>query len=134
MSNLENPHAGQGPVLLDIGGTVGALVVTMPASTDGLEVEMRPVRRARPTRPLSTARVGPSSSAPGEPTHHHQHHAHAHIHVGVVARPTSTGTVHALVYPSVEEGDYSLHPLPDGPAVLTVRINGGTVTDARWPD
>ena len=26
----ENPHAGQGPVVLDIGGNVGALVVAMP--------------------------------------------------------------------------------------------------------
>ena len=36
----ENPHAGQGAVLLDIGGDVGALVVTMPRSTVGEEVEI----------------------------------------------------------------------------------------------
>jgi len=29
---VENPHAGQGSVVLDIGGDVGALVVTMPRS------------------------------------------------------------------------------------------------------
>ena len=39
----ENPYAGQGPVLLDIGGDVGALVVTMPARLDGVEVEIRAV-------------------------------------------------------------------------------------------
>ena len=31
---MENPYAGQGPVLLDIGGDVGALVVVMPPETD----------------------------------------------------------------------------------------------------
>ena len=36
----ENPHAGQGSVLLDIGGDVGALVVTMPASMLGEEIEV----------------------------------------------------------------------------------------------
>ena len=41
--SAENPHAGQGSVLLDIGGDVGALVVTMPAEMEGVEVEIRPV-------------------------------------------------------------------------------------------
>ena len=38
----ENPYAGQGAVLLDIGDDVGALVVIMPAALDGAEVEIRP--------------------------------------------------------------------------------------------
>ena len=42
---VENPYAGQGAVLLDIGGDVGALVVTMPASMVGVEVEIRPLGR-----------------------------------------------------------------------------------------
>ena len=37
---LENPYAGQGSVLLDIGGDVGALVVTMPAAMEGVEIEL----------------------------------------------------------------------------------------------
>jgi hypothetical protein len=37
---VENPHAGQGSVVLDIGGDVGALVVTMPAELEGVEVEI----------------------------------------------------------------------------------------------
>ena len=40
----ENAWAGQGAVLLDIGGEVGALVVTMPSSMVGAEVEIRPLR------------------------------------------------------------------------------------------
>ena len=39
----DNSHAGQGAVLLDIGGDVGALVVLMPARTpDRVEIEARP--------------------------------------------------------------------------------------------
>ena len=37
---VENPHAGQGSVVLDIGGDVGALVVTMPPELEGVEVEI----------------------------------------------------------------------------------------------
>ena len=39
----ENPHAGQGPVVLDIGGDVGALVVAMPETMAGVEIEIRSV-------------------------------------------------------------------------------------------
>jgi hydrogenase large subunit len=39
----ENPHAGQGSVLLDIGGDVGALVVSMPPAMVGAEIEIAPV-------------------------------------------------------------------------------------------
>ena len=39
---VENPFAGQGSVLLDIGGDVGALVVTMPAAMGDFEIEIRP--------------------------------------------------------------------------------------------
>lgn len=44
----ENPYAGQGPVLLDIGGPIGALVITTPPWLDGIEIEARPVRRDPP--------------------------------------------------------------------------------------
>ena len=39
----ENPHAGQGPVVLDIGGDVGALVVAMPEAMANVEIEIRSV-------------------------------------------------------------------------------------------
>ncbi len=64
----ENPHAGQGCVLLDIGGDIGALVVTTPASMVGVEVEIAPEGTAfghhhdhdhgsRPPPRLGTARL-----------------------------------------------------------------------------
>ena len=105
----ENPHAGQGAVLLDIGGDVGALVVWMPAHTIGLEVEIRPTG--------ASIRTG----------HHH------YPHVAVVPRPTASGTAPTLVYPSVREGEYELFPMPAGPVAMTVTVSGGRVTRATWP-
>jgi hypothetical protein len=131
MATRENPYAGQGPVLLDIGGTVGALVVTMPGSADGLEVELRAtdVGAAQPD-----GHPHPRDGAPH--SHHGAPHAHSgthHPHVGVVGRPTGAGTVFSLVYPAVEEGEYRLFPLPEGDALLTVHVAGGAVTQASWP-
>ena len=111
--DAENPYAGQGPVLLDIGGDVGALVVTMPARMDGVEVEIRPA----------------SDRGTGSHHDHHQHHPHA----AVVPRPTAAEVVHSLVYAEVPAGRYRLHRMPDGPAELAVEVVGGRVTEASWP-
>ncbi len=75
MTTRENPYAGQGPVLLDIGGDVGALIVTMPAEAEGLEVEIRP-------RGATAAKVAGRAAVP------HRHHDHDHDH----ARTRSTIT------------------------------------------
>ncbi|WP_374969627.1 hypothetical protein [Terrabacter sp. BE26] len=126
MASTENPYAGQGPVLLDIGGDVGALVVSMPASTEGLEVEIRPAGAvAQPTH-------GQLGHDPDGTANHHDHGERPHV--GVVGRPTRTGVSYALVYPAVVEGEHELLPLPDGPVVMTVTVSGGEVTRARWPD
>lgn len=45
MSHAENPHAGQGAVVLDIGGDVGALIVSVPAQLAGTELEICPAGR-----------------------------------------------------------------------------------------
>ncbi len=110
MSSHENPHAGQGPVLLDIGGAIGALVVTMPPELAGVEVEI--------------GRPGAPGRAPG-----HRHRPH----VAVVARPVTDGLVHSLVFAELAEGEYELARRPDGPVELTVSIVGGAVTKASWP-
>ena len=64
----ENPHAGQGSVLLDIGGDVGALVVTMPRtrsdSGSGL-VSMSPFHSRDSKASLSFATALVSRSAGG---------------------------------------------------------------------
>ncbi|MGG5257306.1 hypothetical protein [Phycicoccus avicenniae] len=129
MGTPENPHAGQGPVPLDIGGDVGALVVTMPdgrPDLEGLEVEIRPAGAAAPTHHHHDGH------------HHHAHGGHDHArspfpHVGVVGRPTPAGTVHCLVYPAVTAGDYVLCPMPGDTVALTATVVGGEVTELEWP-
>src|SRR5690242_13965715 len=100
--NPENPYAGQGPVLLDIGGDVGALVVVMPADTDGLEVELRPAgATAHGTHPHTHGAAEPHTH--GADGRHAGGDHPAYPHVAVVARPDGDGVAHTLVYPSVTE-------------------------------
>ncbi len=103
--HVENPFAGQGSVLLDIGGDVGALVVAMPASTVGVEIEIRPVGQVD----------GP------------------HPHVAVVDRPAGDRTVPSLVFGELREGSYELYEKGGGPVRLTASVRGGAVTEVSWP-
>jgi hypothetical protein len=120
MPSTENPYAGQGPVLLDVGGAVGALLVRMPSSMEGVEIEIRPQRATQqPTRQ-------PAESLNPPP------HAHL-IHVEVLARPTPAGFVSCAVFPELMEGQYELYERPSGPVRLRVSIAGGQVTQASWP-
>jgi hypothetical protein len=102
----ENPHAGQGMVVLDIGGDVGALVVTMPQSMLGQEIEVVTRR---------------------EPAGHHR------PHVAVVPRPMGGETVPSLVFPELVEGSYALVPKGTDDVRLRVEVRGGEVTTAAWP-
>ena len=108
-AEAHNAFAGQGAVLLDIGGDVGALVVAMPPETVGQEVEIRPVD--------------------GSPPAGHHHHF---PHVAVVVRPTPDGPLPSLVYPDVRAGDYELVVIGDESARRPVRVEGGTVTTTAW--
>lgn len=102
----ENRHAGQGTVMLDIGGDVGALVVTMPASMVGQEID-----------------IVPAGS-----------HPQGHLpHVAVMERPVAGGWVPSLVFPGLVAGSYDLAPKGTGDVALTVSVRGAEVTTARWP-
>jgi hypothetical protein len=103
----ENPFAGQGAVMLDIGDDVGALVVQMPARMLGVEIEIRPAG---------------TTSAPGH-----------HPHVAVVERPTPSGMQPSLVYADLREGSYELCPKGGGPALASASVVGGEVTHLGWP-
>jgi hypothetical protein len=117
----ENPWAGQGAVLLDIGGDVGALVVEMPGATIGLEVEIR-------------ARKGQVVHAHEHPRHHGGHGSEHLPHVAVVARPVGDGQLPSLVFPDLEAGRYELFEKGCPEAVaLWVEVTGGTVTSVSWP-
>lgn len=108
----DNAHAGAGTaVLLDIGGDVGAAVVTVPAALTGAEIEARP--------------VGGSESD----------HGHHHLpHVAVVPRPAPDGSiVPSAVFAALTAGEYDLYERPAGPVRLRVVVAGGVVTEAVWP-
>jgi hypothetical protein len=124
-ASVENPYAGQGAVLLDIGDDVGAVVVTMPAAMLGEEIEIRPLDGA-------------------EPGHRHDHHAHQHDHahghqhghlphVAVVDRPVGGERVPSLVFPEVVEGRYGLCHKGSPTVLLALEVRGGEVTTADWP-
>lgn len=112
-----NRFAGQGAVLLDIGGDVGAVVVTMPPELVGEEVEVRPAGGGRPW----AAREGAA--------HGHSHHPH----VAVVERPVQGAAVPSLVFPELVAGAYELVLKGTDDARLVVQVRGGEVTPARWP-
>ncbi len=117
----ENPWAGEGSVLLDIGGDVGALVVDMPAALVGHEVEIDPVDgRDRHEHPHD---------------HGHDHgHGHGHRrHVAVVPRRTPAGIAPSVVFPDLHEGGYLLYAPGTDDVVLDVVVRGGEVTWATWP-
>ena len=123
---VENPFAGQGSVLLDIGDDVGALVVTMPAGMVGVEVEIRPVGAAMRA-------VGHGHSHDHDHTHDHDHAGGHHPHVAVVPRPVKDGVVPSLVFPELVEGRYELYVKETDDVELTVAITGGEVTSTEWP-
>ncbi|HEX4018242.1 MAG TPA: hypothetical protein VHX15_16015 [Frankiaceae bacterium] len=103
----DHSHAGQGAVVLDIGGSVGALVVSMPRQMEGVEVEIRPHGQ-----PLST-------SAP---------------HVAVVGRPTENGIAYTLVFSALLSGRYQLSERHGETVALMSEVQGGAVTFAHWPN
>jgi hypothetical protein len=115
----ENPHAGQGSVLLDIGGDVGALVVAMPPSMVGAEIEIE--------------------AANGGHQHGHQHehghqHGHGHRpHVAVVDRPLGGSTAPSLVFGELHEGSYELFDKGGHEVLLRAAVKGGQVTFLDWP-
>lgn len=62
----DNSHAGQGSVMLDIGGEIGALVIDATAELEGVEIEIRP--------------TGATPFADGHPAAHHDETYHGHDH------------------------------------------------------
>jgi hypothetical protein len=124
-----NAHAGQGAVLLDIGGDIGAVVITMPVGMLGVEVEIAPVG----------GRAHGHSHHDHDHDHGHPHpHAHPHlVHVGVVNRPRDGrggAPVPTAVFGEVREGEYEVYERPDGPTALVVSVRGGAVTELVWPE
>lgn len=150
---VENPHAGQGAVTLDVGGDVGAIVVVAPVDLVGVEIEIRPVEQSHLDVFGTDGHDGDhDQDHDHRPDHDHDHnhdhdhdhadgpgpgpasHVHPWPHVGVVARPAGGRLVPSAVFAEVLEGRYDLYVRPHGPVRLTVDVVGGEVIEARWPD
>ena len=120
----ENPFAGQGPVLLDIGDDVGAIVLRLPAGMHGAEIEIHEATESH--------RHADPHDHVGEHAHDHGHGAHHHPHVAVVERPTPDGTQFTAVFPQVQAGTYDLRE-QHGSVWVRVEVIGGSVTQTDWP-
>lgn len=159
----ENPHAGRGTaVMLDIGGDIGAVVLTLPDDLVGREIEVVPVGSRGPGGKYEHAPADHAhddgSHAHGdhehdhehderdhehedaEPDHHggfhasHQHPAGTPPHVGVVARPIGDRMVPTAVFGDLVQGRYEFALRPfHGVVDLEVDVVGGEVAMADWP-
>lgn len=100
----DHHRAGEGPVVLDVGGDVGALVLYTGPGLTGAEIEI--------------TRVG-----------HDRDGAHVAVHQRTVGGRRMT----AAVYPALRAGSYVLWQ-PDGRPTAAVDVGGGRVTEVRWAD
>lgn len=102
--SAHNPHAGQGPVTLELGDGLGAVVLRVPPDMVGEEIEVSPV---------------------GCDGRRH--------HVEVLPRRTPGGSiVFAAVYPGLREGGWTLWRA-DGTPALVVEVADGVVSEVSWP-
>jgi hypothetical protein len=98
------PTSAAGPVVLDIGGEMGAAVVEGPAWAEGAEIEIRRLGLAWDGR-----------------------------HASVRARYVAGGQVHAAVFGPLEHGRWQARWRPgdaSGP-VCSFEVEGGRVTRVR---
>jgi hypothetical protein len=122
-----------GPVVLDIGGEVGAVVITAPRQLAGAELEICPAgHRADVPDEGGTWWVGDWRGSHGHPATGHPH-GPAWPHVGVQPRATPAGVEHSAVFPALRDGSYEVWVRPDGPTALVVTALGGAVTSTAWP-
>ncbi|BEL02540.1 hypothetical protein Q0Z83_007310 [Actinoplanes sichuanensis] len=95
--------SGQGTVMLNIGGTIGALIIHTPATLHGHEIEVSPVDDSG-------------------------HRTHA----AVRARYVRSGVTFCVVIDSLPEGRYTVWQDDDTP-YTQVEVVGGAVAEVTWP-
>lgn len=96
----------EGSVVVDIGGDVGAAIVSTPASLVGSEIEIRR---------CDTAWDG--------------------THVAVRERHVTGGVLHAALFPGLEYGTYEVRRKGDPASpVATFSVEGGRVSATRFPN
>jgi hypothetical protein len=95
----------EGGVVVDIGGDIGAAIVSTPASLVGSEIEIRR---------CDTAWDG--------------------THVAVRERRVSGGVLHAALFPGLQYGKYEVRLRGDAASpVANLTVEGGRVSAARLP-
>jgi hypothetical protein len=105
------PPSGEGTVVLDVGGTMGALVILVTGALDGEEIEIR-----------------------------HAGGAWEGTHTAVRRRHLRDSVVFAGVFGSLPAGDYQARvrggaPGQPGPATtVDLTVTGGEITQMDWPD
>lgn len=97
---VARPHPE--PVVLDIGGTFGALIVRADPELLDVPIEISPAGRDG---------------------------ARAHQHV--LERPLPVGTAYAAVFDKIEEGRYTLW-MHDQVQARDITIHGGQITELNW--
>jgi hypothetical protein len=109
----EQPFEGSGPrsgppdaLVLDIGGTIGALIVYADETCLGSEIDLTPV---------------------GVPRSHH-------LHTMVRRRRATDKDVIAGLYPEVPEGTYTVWGLHDSGPIGEVTVMGGRVSEFHGGD
>lgn len=122
----ENPHAGQGSVMLDVGGDIGAIVLYLSQRLEGAEIEIAPV--------AAEAADEPTHDTESDQGHDHGHgHGHGHHpHVAVVGRPAGAEMLYSAVFPDLQAGVYRLNQAGETPSV-EVTVEGGVIAEVTWP-
>jgi hypothetical protein len=90
------------PIVLDIGGRIGAIIIYTERDEVGREIELSPIG-----------------------------HPDARFHNQVHERSFAGARLFAAVYPDVEEGEYVIWA-EDGSTTGTVTVAGGEVTSLDW--
>jgi hypothetical protein len=103
------PPSGEGTVVLDVGGTKGALILFTPESFEGKEIEIRPL------------------GAPWDGTH-----------TAVRRRDLRDSVAYAGLFGSLPEGSYQARikgcsASEPGSTILDLELHGGEVTQMNWP-
>lgn len=99
VSHRHEPAPRGGPVVIDIGGDIGALIVQLDDSLEGTEI------------PIEFA-DDPSRD----------------IHTGIWRRSLGSASVVVAVFPELREGSYRLHA-GNGHGGAQLQITGGQVTE-----
>ncbi|GAA2846649.1 hypothetical protein Acy02nite_04500 [Actinoplanes cyaneus] len=96
--------SGQGTVMLNIGGTIGALIIDTPARFHGHEIEISP------------------AGAPDQ-----------RQHAAVRARYVRGGVTYCVVIDNLAEGRYAVWGDGDEP-LTELDVRGGAVAQFTWPE